>query len=62
MRLLFKKTISASVTDWCISPHGNARPRNQSSPKSGKKCPLARPLTVQNFVAIWQEVSKISAI
>ena len=45
-----------------MSPHGIAGPQNQSSPNSGKKCPSARPLIVQNFVAIRQEVSEISAI
>jgi len=45
-----------------MSPHGIARSQNQSSSNSGKKCPLARPPTVQNFVAIRQEVSEISAI
>jgi len=53
---------SASVKDWCMSPHGNAGPQNQSSPNSGNKFPLASPLTVQNFVTIRQEVSEISAI
>ena len=53
---------SASVTDWCISPHGIAGPQNQSSPNSEKKCSLARPITVQNLVAIRQLVSNISAI
>jgi len=53
---------SASVTDWCMSLNGIARPQNQSSPNSGKKCPLARPLTMQNCVAIRQEVSDVSAI
>jgi len=57
-----KTKTSASVTDWCISPHGITRPQNQSSPNSGKKCLLARSLTVQNFVAIGQEMSEISAI
>jgi len=47
--------------DWCMSPRGNARPHNQSSPNSGNKFPLARPITVQNFVTIRQEVSEISA-
>ena len=43
---------SASLTDWWMSPGGIAGPQNQSSQNSGKKCPLARPLTMQNFVAI----------
>jgi len=37
-------------------------PLNQSSPNSGKRCPLARPITMQNFVAIRQEQSEINAI
>jgi len=45
-----------------MSPHGIAGPQNQISPNSGKKCPLASPLTVQNFVAIRRELSEISAI
>ena len=45
-----------------MSPHGIAEPHNQNASNSGKKCPLARPLIMQNFVAIRQEVSKISAI
>jgi len=35
---------------------------HQRSPNSGKKCPLTRPLTTQNFVAIRQEVSEIYAV
>jgi len=48
-----------------MSPHDNAGrpgPHNKSSPNSGNKFPLARPLTVQNFVTIRQELSEISAI
>jgi len=33
-----------------MSPHGIAGPQNQTLPNLGKKCPLARPLTMQNFV------------
>jgi len=40
---------SASVTDWCMSPHGIAEPLNQSSPNSGNKYPLARPIIMQKF-------------
>jgi len=57
-----KKLTSASVTDWCMSPHGIAGPQNQSSPNSGKKCPLAKPLTMQNFVAIGWEMPEIYVI
>ena len=53
---------NASVTDWCMSPHGNAGPHNQSSPNSGHKFPLARSITVHNFVTIRPEMSDISAI
>jgi len=45
-----------------MSPHGIIGPQNQSSPNSGKKCTLARPLSMHNFVAIRQEVSEIYAI
>jgi len=45
-----------------MSLHGNARLHYQSSPNLRNKFPLARPLTVQNFVTIRQEVSEISAI
>jgi len=31
-----KVLTSASVMDWCMSPHGIARPQNQSSPQSRK--------------------------
>ena len=30
---------SASVMDWCMSPHGISRPQNKSSPNLGKKYP-----------------------
>jgi len=36
------------------------RTQNQSSPNLGQKCLFARPLTVQNFAAIRQQVSEIS--
>ena len=52
----------ASVTEWCMSPHGIAGPQNKSSPNSGKKCPLARTITMQNYVAIQHEMSEIAAI
>ena len=45
-----------------MSPHGIARPQNQSSPNSGKKCPLARPLNMRNLVAIGWGMFEISAI
>ena len=45
-----------------MSPHGIAGPHNQGTPNLGKKCPLSGPLTMQNIVAIRQEVSEISAI
>jgi len=38
------------------------RPSGQSSPNSRNKFPFARPLTVQNFVTIRQQVSEISTI
>jgi len=38
-----------------MSPHGIARPQIQSSPNSGKKFPLARPLNMQNFARLWSE-------
>ena len=60
--LATRAVTSASVTNWGMSPHGIAGPQNQSSPNSGKKCPLARALTMQTFVAIRQEVFEISAI
>jgi len=34
----------------------------QSSPNSGSKCRLARPLTVPNFVTLWQEVCEIPTV
>jgi len=43
-----------------MSLHCIARPQNQNSPNLRKKCPFARPLTMQNFVANRQEVSHIS--
>jgi len=45
-----------------MSPYGNAGTHNQSLPNSGNKFPLVRPITVQNFVTIRQEVSEISAV
>jgi len=45
-----------------MSLHGIAGPQNQSSPNLGKKCPLARPITMQIIVAIQQEEPKISVI
>ena len=45
-----------------MSSRGITGPQNQSSPNLGKKCPSARPLTTQNFVAIRQEVFELSAI
>jgi len=53
---------SASVMDWCMPPHGITGPQNQCSPNAGKKCALAGHLTMQNFVAIRQEMSEISVI
>jgi len=50
------------VNDWCISPHGIAAAVDPSSPNSGTKCQLARPLTMPNFVALRQEVCEISAV
>jgi len=44
-----------------MSPHGMAGPLDRSSPNSGYKCPLARPLTLPNFVTLRQNVCEISA-
>ena len=49
------------MKDWCMSPHGIAGLQDQSSPNSGNKCRLARPLTPPNFVALRQEVCEIPA-
>jgi len=48
------KITSASVKDWCMSPRGIAWPTNKSSPISGNKCPLPRPITLPNFVTLRQ--------
>jgi len=47
-----------------FSPHGIAGPQNHEFTTFGEKCPLARLVTIQNFVvlAIQQEMSEISAI
>jgi len=50
-----KKT-SASVKDWCKSPHGITGPPDQSSRNSGNKCQAARPLTPPNFIPLGQSV------
>jgi len=44
-----------------MSPHGTAGPLDQSSPNSGNKCQLARPLKPPNFIALRQKVFRISA-
>jgi len=41
-----------------VSPN----PRDQSSPNSGSKCQLVRPLTVPNFIALGQTVYEKSVI
>jgi len=43
-------------------PHGIAGPPDQSSRNSGNKCPLARRVTVPNFVTLCQEQFYISAV
>jgi len=53
-----KYRTSASVKDWCMPPRGIAGPRHQSSPNSGHKCRLARPLTLVNFVALRQKCAR----
>jgi len=53
---------SASVTNWCMSPHGIAGPPDHSSRNSGNKCRLARPLTVPNFGTLRQKVLDMSAV
>jgi len=45
-----------------MSPHGFTGSPYQSSHKSENKFRLARPLTLPNFVALRQEVCKISAV
>jgi len=57
-----KVETSASVKNWCISPHGIVGFLDQSSPISGNRCRLARPLTPPNFVALRQEAWEISAV
>ena len=44
-----------------MSLHGITGPQNQFT-KFEEKCPLARPITIQNFVVIRQDMSKISVI
>jgi len=39
-----------------------SRDPDQSSLNSGKMCPLARPLTLPNFVALRQKLCEISAV
>jgi len=53
---------SASVKDWCMSPHGVAGPLDQSSRNSENKFRLARPPKIQNFVALRQKVCEISVV
>ena len=54
--------MNASVKDLCMSPHVIAGPPGQSSRNSGKRCQLARLLTLPIFVALWQKVCEISAV
>jgi len=42
-----------------MSPHGIARPSNQSSQNSRSKCRLAGPVTPPNFIALRQEVCAV---
>ena len=53
---------TASVKDWCKSPHGITGPPDQSSRNSGNKCQLARPQTLPIFVVLWEKVCEISAV
>jgi len=45
---------SASVKEWCKSPHGITGPPGQSSRNSGNKCQLPTPLTMPNFIMLGQ--------
>jgi len=53
---------SASVKDWCKSPHGITGSPDQSSQNWGNKCRLARPQTMPNLVTLWQKECEISAV
>ena len=59
MELTKKKEItSASVKDWCTSLHGILGPPDKSSPNSGNKCQMARPLKLPNFLVLQQKGAK----
>jgi len=45
-----------------MSPHRITVSQGQSSPNSGTKCRLTRPLTLPNFVRLRREVCEISAV
>ena len=53
---------SASVKNKYESLHGIAVGPDQSSRNFGKKCRLARPQTMPNFVTMRQKMSEISAV
>jgi len=50
-----RQKTSASVKEWCMSPHGITGPLDRNEPNLGNKCRLARSLTLPNFVMRWRK-------